>query len=102
MICSHAKVGIDSSEAIMPVGAARHSSVGIFAPASTRMSTPNFSSPRADFRALSRAGAARMNELPPPGTTPSEMAARVAWSASSTRLFFSLSSASSAWALFEL
>merc|ERR1719197_1684283 len=37
MICSQPKVGIDSSEAIRPVGAARHSSVGILAPASTAM-----------------------------------------------------------------
>merc|ERR1719439_266986 len=35
MIWSQPKVGIDSSEAIMPVGAARHSSVGILAPASS-------------------------------------------------------------------
>ena len=37
MICSQPKVGIDSSEAMRPVGAARHSSVGILAPASTAM-----------------------------------------------------------------
>ncbi len=37
MIWSQPKVGIDSSEASMPVGAARHSSVGILTPASTRM-----------------------------------------------------------------
>ena len=35
-----------------------------------------------------------MYAVPPPATTPSAIAARVAWSASSTRAFFSLSSLS--------
>ena len=39
---------------------------------------------------------ARMKLTPPPGTMPSSTAARVAWRASSTRAFFSLSSASEA------
>merc|ERR1719197_202446 len=37
LICSQPAVGTDSSDASRPVGAARHSSVGILAPASTEM-----------------------------------------------------------------
>ncbi len=37
---------------------------------------------------------ARMSATPPPGTMPSSTAARVAWSASSTRAFFSFISVS--------
>jgi hypothetical protein len=43
---------------------------------------------------LSSALRARSSATPPPGTTPSSIAARVACSASSTRAFFSFSSAS--------
>ena len=50
------------------------------------MSTPVASSPLALI--LSRAAIARTSATPPPGTTPSSTAARVAWSASSMRAFF--------------
>ena len=62
--------------------------------ASATASTPAISSPTQSLRTLSRTEIARMKLVPPPATTPSATAARVAWSASSTRDFFSLSSAS--------
>ena len=49
---------------------------------------------RASRRALCTAARARSRAVPPPATTPSSMAARVADSASSMRCFFSLSSTS--------
>ena len=62
--------------------------------ASATVSTPKTSSPVHSARTFFSPGIARMNESPPPGTTPSATAARVACNASSTRLFFSFNSVS--------
>ena len=55
---------------------------------------PVASSPVSDSTTLATAGRERTRAVPPPATTPSSMAARVAETASSMRCFFSLSSTS--------
>ena len=64
------------------------------ASASRTMRTPVASSESSFFASLSSALRVRSSATPPPATTPSAIAARVALSASSTRAFFSFISVS--------
>ena len=58
------------------------------------ISTPILTSPVKEAASFSRAGMQRMKATPPPGRIPSSTAAFVAWTASSTRSFFSFISIS--------